>query len=583
MKIWRIFFSLGLVLTILPFIQAQDVEKTVNDLKSRIQNDPLKITGSFIAMGQYYQAIGLDNRALPFSGRLMAALNFDLLGLNMPLSLAFSNGGVVYNKRLPSYNFVGISPSYKWAKVLIGTRTMDFGKYSFSNHSFTGGGFELTPGNWNFSAFYGRLRRARIEDFVGLQRVDPFFRRMGYGVKAGYEEGKDKVMFSLFKAWDDGNSIPVPDSSFNFFPSENVIVSMEVSKAISKVINLEINYSNSGFTENRRLISKATDIRLSSYIGLLPRNLSTRTNHAFEAKVNFSLTRATLDLAYERIDPGYRTMGALFFNNDLENVSTGLKLKFFKSKWVINSRFGIQRNNLNGNQANDYGRFIGSIRTNIIASKKLSFTGGFSNFNNVNRRRSFLNPSNPILLTELVLNNQDASVGFNYMISNNNSRSSSLQGSLNHTRGNSIENDQVNIDQNTESTNAFLYYVLALKPSKWTFGANTGFQRNDFSMMTSNYSNIGISIAKKLLEEKLDLGLQTNFALNKQLVDMEEVAVGNLYTVMLSASWKTSKSTVLVFNSGFIHNDVENQSIGTKVFSEYRNTLNFQYRFNPKK
>lgn len=205
------FFVQLFCLLALDCLQAQDVEKTVNDLKSRIQNDPLKITGSFIAMGQNYQAIGLDNRALPFSGRLMAALNFDLLGLNMPLSLAFSNGGVVYHKRLPSYNFIGVSPSYKWAKVLIGTRTMDFGKYSFSNHSFTGGGFELTSGNWNFSALYGRLRRARIEDFVGLQNVDPFYRRTRFGAKAGYEDGKDKVMFSLFKAWDDGNSILTPE------------------------------------------------------------------------------------------------------------------------------------------------------------------------------------------------------------------------------------------------------------------------------------------------------------------------------------------------------------------------------------
>lgn len=561
----------------------QDVEQTISKFQDRLENDPLKVTGSLNATGQLYQAIGIDNRALPLSGRLMAALNFDLLGMNMPLSLALSNGGIVFNKRLPSYNFIGISPSYKWAKILIGTRTIDFGKYSFSRHSFTGGGFELTPGNWEFSGFFGRLRRARIEDFAGLQSVDPFFRRMGFGAKAGYEDGKDKVMFSIFKAWDDGSSIPLPDSSFNFFPSENVILSLEAGKAISKIINLEINYSNSGFTENRDLDGGKLGWRLSNYSGLLQRNISTRTNHAFESKVNFTLPRATLDLSYERIDPGYRTMGALFFNNDLENISSGLKLKFFKSKWVIQSRIGIQRNNLNGDQANDYGRFIGSVRTNIIANEKLSFTGSFSNFNNVNRRRSILNPNNPILLTELVLNNQDASVGFNYVISNNNSRNSSFQGSLNFARGNSIENDQVNFDQSTESTNAFLYYVLVLKPTKWTMGANIGFQQNIFAEISSKYSNLGINLAKKLLEDKLNLALQLNYAINNQLLDNQAIATGNLYTMSLVAGYNISQNSALIFNSGFIYNDVENNTTGNNTFSEYRNSLNFQYRFNPKK
>ena len=280
----------------------------------------------------------------------------------------------------------------------------------------------MTPGNWNFSAFYGRLRRARIEDFVGLQNVDPFYRRMGFGAKAGYEDGKDKVMFSFFKAWDNGNSIPTPDHSFNFFPSENVIVTLEAGKAISKKANLELNCSNSGFTENRDLRKSQQGLQLSNYTGLLPRNISTRSNHAFEAKVNFSISRAVLDLAYERIDPGYRTMGALFFNNDLENISSGLKLKLFRSKWVFFARAGVQQNNLNGDQANDYKRFVGSLRSNLIINKKLSFTTSLSNFNNVNRRSTIQNPNIPILLTDLVLNNKDANIGFSYILQNDNSR-----------------------------------------------------------------------------------------------------------------------------------------------------------------
>ncbi len=559
----------------------QDIESTFNNINSRIQNDPLKINGSINIFGQYYHSNALINRAIPFSGRIMGALNFDFLGIKMPMSLAWSNGGVVFNKKIPAYNFVGISPSYKWAKILIGNRTMDFGKYSFSNHSFQGVGIELTPRNWNFSTFYGRLRRARIEDFVGFNNIDPYFRRMGLGMSTGYDSGKEKVLLSLFKAWDDESSIPNMDSNFISSPSENVIISLVIKKNINKQLFLEINYANSGFTENRTIENNDPSSFFSSYGGLLQKNISTRSNKAFEASVNIKLKKALLDFTYERIDPGYRTMGALFFSNDLENLSTGLKLKFFKSKWVITSRMGIQQNNLDGNQINDYGRFIGLIRTNLTFNKNLSITGGASNFNTVNRRSSLLNPNTPIVLTELILNNKDANIGFNYVLSNDNSRNASVQGSINYTVGNSIENDLVNFENQTKSTNTFLYYSLQLKPYKLSFGANTSYQKNTFSSNETAYTIFGININKQLLDEKLSLGLSMNFALTKQENDKVQIAQGKLYNLTATIVWKTSKTSMLTLNSGFIINEVDNANSFNNEFSEFRNTLNFQHRFIP--
>ncbi|WP_284284502.1 porin family protein [Portibacter lacus] len=573
-----LFFSVCLSSTL-----SQDVEQKFNSLKDRIQNDPLKVNGSFSAMGQYYQAFGIDNRAVPFSGRLMAALNFDFLGIRMPFSLAYSNGGVVFNKRLPSYSFIGISPSYKWAKVLIGTRSMDFGKYSFSNYSFTGGGFELTPGNWNVSAFYGRLRRARVEDFQGINNVDPFFRRMGFGGKAGYEDGKDKVLVSVFKAWDDGASIVIPDSSFNFFPSENVIVSAEIGKQISKRVDLEVHYSNSGFTDDRELQERTEGFRLSNYGGLLRNNISTRFNNAFEAKLNFKLKAVSFNIAYERIDPGYRTMGALFFNNDLENVSGGVNFRILKGKLNVNARGGLQRNNLSGEEANDYNRFVGSFNANYTVNDKLTFTGSATNFNNVNRRSTIVDPNSPILLTNLVLNNQQANLGANYVIANDNSRSSTLSATASLTQGNTIENDIVNVDQSSTSLNTFIYYTLQLKPSAWTFGVNTGYNRNNFGSNETAFSNVGLMAAKKLFNEKLDLGLQSNVAFNTQYQDQVSVADGQLYSLLFTATFMTSKSSAISLNSGYLHNNVVNSNQGVQAFSEFRNTLNFQYRFNPRK
>ncbi len=572
-----LFLLLGLT------IFGQDVEQKYKTLRDRIENDPLKMTGSFNAMGQHYSALGIDGRALPFTGRLLAAINFDFLGIKMPFSLAFSNGGVVFNRRLPSYSFVGISPSYKWAKLLIGTRSMDFGKYSFSNHSFTGGGLELTPGDFHISGFYGRLRRARVEDFQGVNNVDPFYRRMGFGAKLGYEKGRDKVLFSLFKAWDDASSIPTPDSSFNFFPSENVILSGEVSKAIGPKMDFEVVYSNSGFTDDRAIPTRTEGFRLSNYGGLLRSNPSTRFNNAFEAKLTYRFKVLSVNVAYERIDPGYRTMGALFFNNDLENISGGAGLKLFKSRVVLNGRIGLQRNNLQGDQANRYNRLVGNINANFRASKNLSFIASYSNFNNVNRRLSVARLDSLVVITDLVLSNRNANAGFNWILTNDNSRSTGIQGALNFSQGSTIENDLVMDDQSTNTTNGNLTYYLQLKPSKWNFGINTAYQRNLIGENTTTFTSAGISIGKVLLQDKMNLSLNVNYSLSDQLADGIPQASGNIISTQFSAGYQVSKTSAIVLNSGFINNDVENINTGTRKFSEFRNMINYTYRFNPKK
>lgn len=574
----RLLIILSFILTSFLGI-SQDVEQSFRDLKSRLTEDPLRVNGSLSVMGQFYDAFGIDNRALPFTGRINGALNFDLLGIKMPLSIALSNGGVVFNKRLPSYNFIGISPEYKWAKVHIGTRSLDYGKYSFSNHAFQGLGFELTPGKWYASAFYGRLRRARVQDFNGFQNIEPFFKRMGTGIKGGYEDGKDKFLISFFKAWDDETSVVVPDSAFNFFAGENFISSIELSKGISKHLSIEVNASKSSFSENKTLPEYTEKVRLSNYFGLFQRNVSTRDNNAFEVKLNYSHRVGSFDVAYERIDPNYKTMGALFFNNDLQNLTIGTKLKFFQSRLILVSRGGWQSNNLDGSQANDYGRFVGSVNTNFRATEKLILNAMYSSFNNVNRRSIINDPQSPILFNELILANTNASAGFNYILAKSNNRQTMLQGNYNYAQGNTIENDVVNADQGTSSRNIFITYIYSMLDLGWTFGVNSAMQRNVFGTSTTQFINGGVLVGKKLWNDKFNLNLTTNLAFTTQFLESNPVSDGQLSNIMFSAGWKLADKSTLTIYTGYIHNQVGNILSGQSNFSEFRSSLNYQYRF----
>lgn len=578
-RFYRRFLSVALFAGFYLSSFSQDIETGFKNLASRIAHDPLRISGSLSAMGQYYTVFGIEHRALPFTGRINGALNIDFLGINAPMSISLSNGGVVFNKRLPSYNFIGLSPSYKWAKLHVGTRTLNFGKYSFSNHSFQGLGVELTPGKWYFSAFYGRLRRARASDLNGFQRIDPYFKRMGTGIKLGMEDGKDKILFSVFKAWDDAASVQMPEEMARFNPADNVILGVEAGKSLGERMQLEIHYAYSIYTENNLLPPITQDVRLSNLGGIINRNISTRNDNAFEARLNIHLNRADLDVAYERIDPGYITMGALFFNNDLANLTSGIKMKYFKSRWVINARLGVQQNNLDGTEANDYGRLVALLNTHIRLNDRLQFSAGASNFNNVNRRGIFADPGSPILLTELVLNNKNANASLSYLLTNGSITQSNLMANFSYAVGNTIENDFVNMDQRTTSANTYFYYAIQHLPAKMNYGVNVSAQRNTFGNIDAEIISAGINISKKLFNDRVDFGIQTAIARNSQYQNQEILTSGILKNIMLSASFKTSETSQLMLYSGFISNNVANSTIGMGDFSEFRTSLNYQYRF----
>jgi hypothetical protein len=42
---------------------------------------------------------------------------------------------------------------------------------------------------------------------------------------------------------------------------------------------------------------------------------------AYNGGVNLKLKKGMVGVKYERIDPGYKTLGAYYFNNDLENIT----------------------------------------------------------------------------------------------------------------------------------------------------------------------------------------------------------------------------------------------------------------------
>ena len=118
---------------------------------------PFQISGVLGGSMSYNHMSGISQRRQPYGYRLFGSVNIKLYGWSFPFSVAISQQGSSFSQPFSLY---GVSPQYKWVKLHVGYRNMRFSEFTLGGVTFLGGGVELTPKKFRFSAMYGRLRKA---------------------------------------------------------------------------------------------------------------------------------------------------------------------------------------------------------------------------------------------------------------------------------------------------------------------------------------------------------------------------------------------------------------------------------------
>ncbi len=432
-------------------LMAQDVSKATRDFKSRLKENPLKITGSIQANTLLNAISGMPMRRDPFNLNLFGHLNLDLLGIKAPLSIAFADGNTTY--RLPSYSFVGISPSYRWVKLHLFRRNMQFSKYTLSGHGFNGVGIELAPGKFRLMSMYGTLRKARLEDYGFRQELDPFYKRKGYAVRAGYKNENDQIFATIFKAEDDDRSLIV-DDSLDIQPQENMVISLDGKKQLSESLSVSAEYAHSILTTNIKS-PRRNAIGLENIFEPFGQIKSTsKSSQAFNFNVDFSpLEKWSLDLEYERVNPNFTSLGTLQFRNDFENLSLGYR-GFFKKQIAIVGRIGIERNNLDDLEIESRNRFLYMMQINIPIEERWQNNISYSNFRQTTRLIDNSNPFEPVDSIFLGSVNNQFGLSSTYTITED----QRLLLNISHQRANSIINDQISRATSKVNNYALNYY-----------------------------------------------------------------------------------------------------------------------------
>ncbi|WP_029446153.1 TonB-dependent receptor [Cellulophaga baltica] len=419
---------LFLVVILLPaFVCSQSV-----DLETFGKSSPFKIGGGISASSVFYSSNQRNNRA-PFTYFAQGNLNISYYNFSIPISYNYSNQGAQLGYQLPfNFNRLSLHPKYKWVTAHVGDVNMSFSPYTLSGHQFSGAGVELQPTKAiSFKAMYGRLVKAitPTED----DRTLASYQRMGYGFKTVYEQKTYTVGVSTFYAIDNQNSIAINPDEEGVFPKENLVLDVEGRVALSKDLELNATYATTILTQDLRA-QETSESTKGVLRKLFNNRASTEYYNAYKLGVKYSVYEATLGIDYERVAPGYETLGAYFFNNDFENITLNLSRPLFNHKVNLSFNVGYQRDDLEDQKANPTSRFVGAINATYTPSERLSLTGSYSNFSTYTNVRSnqFEDINDANLLDNVVdtLNykqvSQNANLNINYILSSTKTKNENL-------------------------------------------------------------------------------------------------------------------------------------------------------------
>jgi hypothetical protein len=540
------------------------------DLENIAKEKPVKFSGNIGLSLQSYSTTRERVSRDPFVWTLSGSPTLSIYGITLPFSFILSQKNESFRQ---PFNQYGASPYYKWLKLHLGYRSMSFSDYSLNGHVFNGIGLEADPGNWRLGGMFGTLLNPIPADSLSGFLIQPTYKRKGYSAKLGYGTSSNYLDLILFKGWDQVNSIDRPTDSAAVTPQENLVFALKTQQRFLSIFLFSLDLGLSGWTSNLFAGGESSNtIPAPGFISsLLKINYSTQFTKAVKSALSVRIKQVNLQLQYQRIEPDYQTMGAYFFNNDLENITISPSFSLLKRKMRVNGSVGFQRNNLFEDKSNQTNRRINSLQISYAPINQLSFTSSYTNYQ-VNQQQIDIIRRDVIdsLQLEQFSNNLSLSANYNfgtkvkrYAFSAGFSQQSMSQTNNNETLGN---ND-------SKSISPTFSFRFNNKESNWGYRASANY--NDFQNSNINSFRWGIngSANKSFAEDKFSLNANTSYYSTK----LDGETGGNTVRLGIRGDYKPAEKHSIGFGTTFINQGSSNARI--KGFSEFLGSINYSYAF----
>ncbi|PSL30718.1 hypothetical protein [Chitinophaga ginsengisoli] len=511
----RILYLCTAALLLPLFSSAQQIDlEHIRDLFGK--GKPLKVNGGVSASTVFNSGTGGGRQ--PFSWFLNGNVNTNILGrINLPFSFNLTNAGGGYSyPTMP--NRLSLHPSYKGVTAHIGDVAMSFSPYTLNGHQFTGVGLDIaTKPTWSISMMYGRLLRAVNYDSTN-RNILPTYRRMGYGAKLSLQQSNYALSLNFLHAQDFTDPMQYIPDTLHIYPKANLAVSVAGMLRPAKGLELTVEYANSAMKLDKRdyhpTRSGSGNLLESVFMYDIK---NTQFFKAIRAGMNYTFHKSVIGLGYERIDPGYQTLGTYYMNNDLENITVNLSQPLLHDKATISGNVGYQRDDLNNTKAGATFRMVSAINATYMPNERWNANFTYSNFQtytHIKPQFDYINQTNPYENMD-TLNfkqiSQSAGLTLTYMLKTNKKKSHTINLNLNVQDAADIQNDVLWKGNGSRFYNSSTAYTLLL--IKQQMSITGAFNLSYNTIGRDDFLTLGptLGLNTRLFDKKMTAGFNTSY------------------------------------------------------------------------
>jgi hypothetical protein len=483
---------------------------------SKVGKSPFLTANGGISLNQvFFHSSDTSSSRVPYAYTFSANMNFAFYGWSVPVSILYSNKEWNYSQPFNQFSF---SPSYKWIKLMIGNSSMTFSPYTLSGHQFLGGGAELTPpGKFSISMMGGRLQKRVIPNVSNS--IDPAFQRYGGGFKTSYALPFGSLTAIAFYAKDDSSSLRAYKDSITVYPQENLCLGFSGNVNVLHSISATFDYGLSTLTEN--LYSPKMDRKFSAF-PFFTRRESSHQYQAIKSSLNYNSPLGSLGVAYERVEPGYVTLGAYYSNNDFVNYTLNYASSILKNKVTMAGSYGVQKDDISGEKDQKTTRTIENLNVGFNPVDKVNLALYYTNFNNYTHVKSVfddINTTSPYAnLDTLSYTQISESMGGSASITLGDKGKTTHRVSLNGVyQKASQEQAGTSTYAGTKLYTASGGYSLGLASAGFSPSLMVNYSRNNSDTTTSETIGPSLNLRKGFFERSLNVGLMVSY--NRSLLN----------------------------------------------------------------
>jgi hypothetical protein len=540
------------------------------NLEGISKQKPVLLSGGLTARAIFYDASGIVNRRKPFSYIFTGSPTISIFNsFTLPLSFTYSEQDRSFRQ---PFNQFGMSPYYKWITIHAGYRNINYSQFTLAGHTFLGAGVDLHPGIFRFGFISGRFNRATPVDTI-VKSFQPFtYSNHGSAGKIGIGKGANFFEVSMLKAKDDSSSVhPLKEFKGTVTPVENIVIGINGQIKFLKDFTFALEAATSLYTRNLKNNTPLSDSANKGFTKILGNFISTNSTteryNAIQTSLIFHRKIFSARLQYRRVDPDYKTMGAYFFNSDLENVTFAPSLNLLKNKFRFGGSIGFQHDNLKKQKQTTSSRVIGSANFSTDFTDHFGIDFSYSNYSNNQLRKTIL-LGNTFRIAQV---SKNYSFTPRYILATE-KYVHSLIFSVNYNVFSSVDKTIDNLSD-TKSKNYFLNYQVTLVPKNLTYTFNLNY--TDVKSASYEDGNYGITLGanKVLNNSKLTLGWLGSF-----LKGLHGKSTGLILNQNVTVNYRINKHHSFGTTVSYVNNKSQ-QTLVIPSYSEWQADLNYRYVF----